>query len=71
MRATIDFEAMQADVTGINSIICTVTAKTVGPTGVAMGRGMTIGDCKPLEKHEGREVGLQQQSPSTGFSRNE
>ena len=35
-RIAIDFEAVHADSTGANGIVCTVTAETVGPTGVEM-----------------------------------
>jgi cyclic pyranopterin monophosphate synthase len=73
-RVAIDFETAHADYAGVSSIICTVTAETIGPTGVemealtgvqvalltiydmckAVDRGMTINDCKLLEKHGGK-----------------
>jgi len=74
-RVAIEFEAVRADSTGANnSMVCTATVETVGPTGVemealtalqvslltiydmckAVDKGMTITDCKLLEKHGGK-----------------
>jgi cyclic pyranopterin monophosphate synthase len=73
-RVAIEFEAIRADATMADSIVCTATVETVGTTGVemealtavqvalltiydmckAVDRGMTITDCKLLEKHGGK-----------------
>jgi cyclic pyranopterin monophosphate synthase len=73
-RVAVDFELAPASAGRADSIICTGTVETVGPTGVemealtavqvalltiydmckAVDRGMTITDCKLLEKHGGK-----------------
>ncbi len=73
-RVAIEFEVIHASATGADSVFCTATVETVGPTGVemealtavqvalltiydmckAVDRGMTITDCKLLEKHGGK-----------------